>query len=163
MKSGTDRIGILLINLGTPSSPDPASVRHYLNEFLTDRHVIDLPWPLRQFLVRCVIVPRRYRYSASLYRKIWTTNGSPLLFHTLNLKKALQESLGNSFLVKVAMRYQHPSIQNSLDTFHALGIRSLLIVPLFPQFSTATTGSIHHFLSKKLPSYSPPFIPKQGT
>lgn len=150
------KIGVLLINLGTPRSSHPRDVKRYLNEFLTDRHVIDLPWLARQFLTRCVIVPRRYRSSAALYQMMWTKEGSPLLVHTLALKEALQSALGERFCVQLAMRYQTPSISEGLKALKLSHLSSLIIVPLFPQFSTATTGSIQSEVLKQLRYYSPP-------
>ena len=110
-----DVVGVLLVNVGTPESSKPRDVFHYLNEFLTDGRVIDLPWFSRQLLVRGIIVPFRYRKSARAYREIFKEEGSPLLIHGRSLQKSLQESLGKNYVVELAMRYQRPSIQGGLQ------------------------------------------------
>ncbi|MEC7840144.1 MAG: ferrochelatase [Chlamydiota bacterium] len=135
------KTGVLLINLGTPDSPSPKDVKRYLKEFLTDPRVIDIPWPLRQLLVRGVIIPKRYRESASFYRKIWTEEGSPLSVYGNSVKKLLQEKLGEEFHVELAMRYQNPSIASGLEKLKDYS--QIIILPLFPQYASATTGSIY--------------------
>lgn len=135
--------GVLLVNLGTPDSPRPSDVRRYLYEFLTDGRVIDMPWAYRQLLVRAWIVPRRYRTSASLYSRIWTPLGSPLLLHTEAATCALQEALGEDYSVSCGMRYGNPSIGKALQGFEKKDLKSLTILPLFPQYASATTGSVH--------------------
>jgi ferrochelatase len=135
--------GVLLVNLGTPASCTTWNVFRYLNEFLTDGRVIDLPWALRQWLVRATIVPRRLRASTKLYQRIWTAAGSPLLIHSLAIQSRLQAALGDEFMVSLGMRYQQPSLAMALDALQAPHIQSLIIVPLFPQYASATTGSIH--------------------
>src|SRR5688500_18714123 len=105
---------ILLVNLGTPASPHPKDVYRYLIEFLTDERVIEAPWLQRQLLVRGAIVPKRYRDSAKAYKAIWTKEGSPLMVHSVNFKNKLQDFLGDRFRISLAMRYQNPSIQESL-------------------------------------------------
>lgn len=144
------KTGILLINLGTPDSSAPSDVRRYLIEFLTDERVIDLPWLQRQFLVRGLIVPRRYKTSAKAYKEIWTSEGSPLLVHGNRLKAALQKELGGRFLVELAMRYQNPSIEVGLDALLKQGISDLIILPLFPHYASATTGSVHQKVMETL-------------
>jgi ferrochelatase len=135
------KTGILLVNLGTPDSPKPKDVHKYLIEFLTDGRVIDVPWFKRQCLVRGIIVPRRYKESAKSYADIWTEEGSPLMVYGLRVEKLLQESLGDDFQVALAMRYQNPSIESALETLKTC--TKLIILPLFPQYASATTGSIH--------------------
>ncbi len=136
------KTGVLLINLGTPNSPDPKDVKRYLIEFLTDPDVIDSPWLWRQFLVRCLIVPQRYKQSAALYSSIWSSKGSPLYVHGKNVQLKLQERLGASFQVELAMRYQNPSIQSGLSRLLELKLDEIIVLPLFPQYAQATTGSI---------------------
>ncbi len=135
--------GILLVNLGTPRSPAPLDVFHYLNEFLTDGRVIDVPWLWRQLLVRGFIVPARFRNSARTYREVWTDRGSPLLLHGLAVRDRLQERLGDDFVVSLAMRYKEPSIPAALEQLERHRLRQLIILPLFPQYASATTGSVH--------------------
>ncbi|CDZ79757.1 Ferrochelatase [Candidatus Rubidus massiliensis] len=137
------KIGVLLINLGTPDSPSNRDVYKYLIEFLTDKRVITSSWILRQILVRGFIVPRRYKQSAASYRAIWTKNGSPLLTHGQNLTKALQDYLGENFVIELAMRYQNPSIKKALKNILEYDLEKLIIFPLFPQYASATTGSVH--------------------
>ncbi len=135
--------GLLLVNLGTPETSQPKHVYHYLNEFLTDGRVIDLSWIKRQLLVRGLIVPLRFRQSAKLYQKIWMKEGSPLLVHGLNLQKKVQETLGEKFKVVLAMRYKHPSIISALEKLRAAQVSEIIVLPLFPQYASATTGSVH--------------------
>lgn len=137
------QIGVLLVNLGTPDSYHPLDVFRYLNEFLTDQRVIDFPWLKRQFLVRGLIVPFRYRQSAQQYKELWTEEGSPLLIHSRAVQKKLQASLGSQFHVSLAMRYQNPSIASALEELQQLQLKEIIILPLFPQYASATTGSVH--------------------
>lgn len=145
--------GVLLINLGTPDSPKPKDVYRYLIEFLTDGRVIDLPWLWRQLLVRGMIVPFRYRQSAQAYRAIWTKEGSPLMVYSKKVQQALQSTLGESFQVELAMRYRHPSIQTAIDKLMKIGITHLIVLPLFPQYASATTGSVYQKVIKILSRY----------
>ncbi len=141
-----NRIGVLIVNLGTPDSHQPTDVKKYLIEFLTDERVIDLPWFKRQVLVRGVIVPKRYKESAKNYARIWTEKGSPLKVYGELVKNLLQVSLGERFQVELAMRYQSPSIEMGLNRLK--GCSELVIIPLFPQYASATTGSIHQKVMK---------------
>jgi len=133
--------GILLVNLGTPNSPKEGDVKRYLNEFLTDGRVIDFPFIKRQLLVRGLIVPKRYRQSAKQYQSIWTEGGSPLLVYGKKVEALLQERLGDGYRVRLAMRYQNPSIKKGLEALR--GVEDLTIFPLFPQYTSATTGSVY--------------------
>ena len=105
MKSNT---GVLLVNLGTPDSPSVGNVRSYLSQFLNDPRVIDIPWLLRKILVNLIIVPFRAPKSAKIYKKLWTENGSPLLYYSLRVKELLQKDLGAGYEVFLAMRYKNP-------------------------------------------------------
>lgn len=133
--------GVLLINLGTPSGCDATSVRHYLREFLSDPRVIDLPAFLRWCLLNFFILPFRPQRSADAYRKIWTTQGSPLLVNHRELQSALQRELGESFVVELGMRYGEPSISGAIDALMKQGCDAWIVLPLFPQYSSAATGS----------------------
>ena len=135
--------GILLINLGTPNSPSTADVRTYLDEFLSDPRVIDLNPIGRFFLVKGIILPMRSPKSAATYQKIWTENGSPLLYYTIRQKELLEQRLGNEYMVEYAMRYQNPSIESVLEKFRKAKVFDIKIIPLFPQYASATTGSVH--------------------
>jgi len=134
------KVGVLLVNLGTPESPSSRDVFRYLNEFLTDRRVIDLPWLFRQLLVRGIIVPFRYKKSTASYQKIWKSQGSPLKIYGQKLAEGVQKALGEDFRVVLAMRYQQPSISEGLKLLE--GCRHLIVLPLFPQYASATTGSV---------------------
>ncbi len=136
------RTGVLLVNLGTPLSPKPRDVSRYLIEFLMDDRVIDFPWWKRQLLVKGIIIPMRYRQSAQAYKKIWTEEGSPLLLYGEKVKKKLQAFLGDSFFVELGMRYQFPSIEEALQKLLSKRLDELVLIPLFPQYASATTGSI---------------------
>ena len=113
-----------------------------------------MPWLKRQLLVRGIIVPKRYRESAKGYRSIWTDKGSPLLVHGRNVQQALQQKLGPDFYVELAMRYRHPSIEQGLESLISKQVSTIVILPLFPQYASATTGSVHqkvmHILQKRL-------------
>lgn len=138
----TLKTGVLLVNLGTPDSPSWWDVFRYLNEFLTDGRVIDIPWLLRQILVRGRIVPFRTSSSAEVYRKVWTEKGSPLLFHSEDLTRLVQDQLGEDYVVQLAMRYQNPSIEEAVESFQGMGLKELVILPLFPQYASASSGSV---------------------
>ncbi len=131
--------GILVINLGTPNSAEVSSVRSYLREFLTDKRVIDLPLPLRWLLVNVLILPFRPKKSAHAYQSIWTTAGSPLLCLSQNLIQQLQQQVGSTSKVALGMRYGQPSIPEALNQLKECD--SLTILPLYPQYSSAATGS----------------------
>lgn len=131
--------GVLLINLGTPDSCEPRDVKRYLHEFLNDPRVVDLPFLLRKLLVNAIILPFRYKKSAAAYQKIWSKSGSPLLANSEKLKVALAAFLGNEYHVELGMRYGHPSIASAYERLK--DVNSLHVIPLFPQYSSAATGS----------------------
>lgn len=133
--------GVLLINLGTPDAPEPAAVRRYLAEFLSDRDVVDLPPLLWQPILRGLILPFRPRRTAEAYRLVWTEEGSPLAAITRRQAAALQERLGSDFLVDHGMRYGTPAIATALNRLVETGCERILAAPLYPQFSGATTGT----------------------
>lgn len=135
------KIGLLLNNIGTPMSFRPRDVARYLREFLMDPDVISLPRPFRDLLVKGIIVPLRARRSAEKYRKIWLSEGSPLLVHSQKFAEGLQTILGESYLVRLGMSYGAPSISQTLEEFALYGVDQILFVPLFPQWSQATVES----------------------
>jgi len=137
------KTGVLLVNLGTPDSPSTGDVRKYLREFLIDERVIDISPVSRWFLVNFIIAPFRSPKSAKLYKQIWTDKGSPLLLNSEKQKELLQQTLGNNFQVELAMRYQKPSIQDVLQKFSKSVYNKIIVVPLFPQYASASTGSVH--------------------
>ncbi len=135
--------GVLLINLGTPDSPKVPDVRRYLDEFLMDARVIDIGTVQRNLLVRGIIVPFRSPKTAKLYQEIWDpTTGSPLLYYSEQQAALLRKELGSEYHVELAMRYQQPSIEGALKKLQAAMVDQLLVVPLFPQYASATTGSV---------------------
>jgi len=142
--------GVLLINLGTPNSFSKKDVRRYLHQFLTDKRVIDVPWLIRQWLVRAIIVPKRLKTSSESYREIWTEEGSPLKLYGYRVKEALQNRLGDEYTVELAMRYQNPSIDFGIQALLKKEISSLTIIPLFPQYASATTGSVYEEVMRVL-------------
>jgi protoporphyrin/coproporphyrin ferrochelatase len=142
------KTAVLLVNLGTPDSSSTGDVKKYLTEFLNDPRVIDLPWLKRSLLVNLLIVPFRSSRSAKLYQKIWTPEGSPLLVYSKQVKEKLQTLLGDKFVVELAMRYQTPSIDQALETFHNEKLKKIIVLPLFPQYASASTGSVHEKIMK---------------
>lgn len=132
---------ILLVNVGTPDNPSVNAVRRYLFQFLNDPRVIDLPWLARKILVNLIIVPFRAPQSAKLYQRLWTREGSPLLINSLKLQEKLQSKLNGVADVFMAMRYQQPSIRKAMDTIRTAGYTKVIILPLFPQYASSTTGT----------------------
>ena len=137
------KTGILLVNLGTPDSPSVPDVRKYLQEFLMDGRVIDIPFMNRWALINLIIAPFRAPKSAKVYRELWEERGSPLKFYGEDVKALVQQRLGQDYEVELAMRYQNPSIQAGLDRFQKLGLKKIIVVPFFPQYASASTGSVY--------------------
>ena len=137
------KTGILLVNLGTPDSPETPDVRKYLLEFLTDPRVIDIPAIRRHLLVRGIIAPFRAPKSGKSYKAVWTENGSPLMHISKQLHLMMVEALGDAYQVELAMRYQNPSIASQLEKFKGKYLKKLRIIPLFPHYASASTGSVH--------------------
>jgi len=143
------KTAVLLINLGTPDSPSVKDVRKYLFEFLNDPRVIDIPAIARSILVNLIIVPFRAPKSAKIYQELWTNNGlpagrkgSPIIYYGKSVQERLQKSLGDKFDVYLAMRYKNPSIDDVLAGIYKNNYEKIIIVPLFPQYASATTGSV---------------------
>ncbi|HEX9963497.1 MAG TPA: ferrochelatase [Allosphingosinicella sp.] len=135
------KIGLLLINLGTPNKPEPGSVRLYLKEFLSDPRVIEIPQLVWQPILRGVILRTRPRKSAHAYSQVWTDEGSPLAAITARQAKALQGTFGEQVIVDHAMRYGEPAISAKIDALKAQGCERILIAPLYPQYCAATTAT----------------------
>lgn len=136
------RVGVLLVNLGSPQAPTASAVRTYLKEFLSDRRVVEVsPW-LWQPILRGIVLNTRPSKSAHAYAQIWTDEGSPLTVITRNQAAAVQTSLGDSVVVDWAMRYGTPSVGERLKAMKAEGCDRILIAPLYPQYSGATTGTV---------------------
>lgn len=141
---------VLLVNLGTPEEPTPAAVGRYLSEFLSDPRVVDLPRWLWLPLLKLVIIPLRRRRSAEAYAKVWTPEGSPLLVGSRKLGKRLQESLGDEAVVRLAMCYGKPDIRSGLESFREMNSRSVLVLPLYPQYSFTTTEAVFDAVADSL-------------
>lgn len=140
------KIGVLLVNLGTPQAPDTRSVRRYLREFLSDPRMIEVPRPLWWLILNLVILPLRSPRSARAYAKVWTQAGSPLLVHTQALARRLQQDLQTRWperlMVETAMCYGQPAIAEAMRRLEQAGVRRLLVLPLYPQYSATTTASV---------------------
>ena len=132
--------GALLINLGSPDSPDPGDVKRYLGEFLMDERVIDISKVLRTFLVKGIILNTRPKKSAKAYKKIWWEEGSPLIVLSKRLQKSVQKKI--SIPVELAMRYGNPSIEEGIKNLVNKGVNEIILIPLYPQFAMATTETI---------------------
>lgn len=135
------KTGVLLINLGTPDSPSVRDVRSYLSQFLNDPRVIDIPWLSRKVLVNLIIVPFRAPKSSQVYKKLWTSEGSPLLLNSVAAQRLLQAALGDAFGVHLAMRYKHPSIPDVLEEMRKKRYDEIIVLPMFPQYASSSTGS----------------------
>lgn len=133
--------GILLINLGTPDNPKRSSVRRYLKQFLSDPRVIELPSILRWLLLTCIILPFRTAKTAHAYAAVWLQNGSPLLVNSQKIQNALQATLGNKYKVVLGMRYGNPSIALALQELQKSEVEQIIVLPLFPQYTSAVSGS----------------------
>jgi ferrochelatase len=144
------KVGVMLVNLGTPEAATPAAVRTYLAEFLWDRRVVEIPRPVWWLILHGIILRTRPAKSAHAYAQVWTKDGSPLAFHTKAQAQALQERLGDGVVVDWAMRYGQPSIPAALDKMKAAGCDRILVAPLYPQFSGATTASVIDKLGEAL-------------
>ena len=137
----TGRIGVLLVNLGTPDAPDAPAVRRYLKQFLSDKRVVEIPALLWQPILRGIILRTRPKKSAHAYAQVWGPDGSPLAAITAQQARALQARLGDAAIVRHAMRYQNPVMAKELDALLAQGCERILIAPLYPHYSGATTAS----------------------
>ncbi|MEM9310341.1 MAG: ferrochelatase [Pseudomonadota bacterium] len=148
VKSGT--VGVLLVNLGTPDGPDPASVKRYLKQFLSDKRVIEIPSIAWQPILRGIILNTRPQKSSKAYSKIWTERGSPLADITASQAEAIATELGAEIVVDYAMRYGSPSIEQRLTELIAKGCDRVLVAPLYPQYSAATTATVFDEVARVL-------------
>lgn len=146
--------GVLLVNLGSPTSTAVGDVRRYLREFLMDGRVLDAPWPIRFLIVHLAILPRRPHNSAEAYRQIWTPAGSPLIVTSRNVQHALQPRV--TVPVELAMRYQQPSIPDAVARLAAQGVNELLLIPLFPHYAMSSYETaverVREVVSQHLPA-----------
>lgn len=146
-----NRKAVLLLNLGTPSAPSAKAVRQYLAEFLSDPRVVELPAWLWQPFLKIILLPLRSKRTAGLYQSIWMDEGSPLAVYSKRLAENVQQALGDSFKVVLAMRYGQPSIAMTLkNLLQENNIQSLTILPLYPQYSATTTASCFDEMVKVL-------------
>lgn len=136
------RVGVLLVNLGSPDAPAPGPVRRYLKQFLSDRRVVEIPPLVWQPILRGIILNTRPRKSAHAYAQVWTPDGAPLIAITRSQALAVQAQLGDSVRVDWAMRYGSPAIADRLKRLKDEGCDRILIAPLYPQYSGATTGTV---------------------
>lgn len=144
------RVGVLLVNLGTPDAPDAPSVRRYLKQFLSDRRVIEIPPIAWQPILRGIILNTRPKKSAKAYAKVWTEAGSPLAAITAGQAAALAVALGEAAVVDYAMRYGSPSIEQRLGLLMEQGCDRILVAPLYPQYCAATTATVFDEVARVL-------------
>ncbi|PLX24425.1 MAG: ferrochelatase [Salinivirgaceae bacterium] len=149
----TRKKALIIVNTGTPDSPTVRNVRKYLFQFLNDKRVIDLPWLGRFLLVNLIIVPFRAPKSTKLYKRLWTKDGSPLLFHLKNLTEKVQQTLSETHDVYGAMRYGKPSFKSLLEELKDKHYEEIKVLPLFPQYATSTTESIADVLNNAQRKY----------
>lgn len=149
-----DALGVLLVNLGTPDAPTPAAVRRYLNEFLWDPRVVELPRPLWWLILHGVILRIRPARSARAYAEIWTDEGSPLLLISEEMKtrigQRLDSRLAGDVHVALGMSYGRPRIAEALDELYEAGARRIVVLPLYPQYSGTTTASVFDAVTREL-------------
>ena len=150
MESIKGKTGVLLVNLGTPDSPSVSDVRSYLSEFLNDPRVIDVPKLLRLILVNLIIVPFRAPKSAKVYKELWTEDGSPLLYYSERVCELLNETLDDDHEVFLAMRYKNPNIRAVLAEMKKKNFKKIIVLPMFPQYASATTGSAYELIMKEI-------------
>lgn len=145
------KTGVLLANLGSPSAPTTKAVRRFLKDFLWDPRVVNLPRPLWWIILHFIVLPFRPRKSALAYQKIWDDKGSPLTFLTRQLTEKIAGKLkAKDVFTEYAMRYGEPSIAERLRDFRKEGITDLIVLPLYPQYSSTTTASIYDDMVKEL-------------
>ena len=148
VKSG--KVGVLVVNLGTPEAPEKGAVKRYLAEFLSDRRVVEIPPIAWQPILRGIILNTRPKKSAHAYAQVWTEEGSPLAVITRRQAEAMQVRLGDGVIVEWAMRYGSPSIADQLQKLMDDGCERILLAPLYPQYSGATTATVVDKAADKL-------------
>lgn len=147
------RIGVLLVNLGTPDEPTAPALRRYLKEFLSDPRVVEIPRLVWLTILHGIILRTRPKKSAALYKSVWTSEGSPLLVISKQQQVAIQQQLGDSYSVKLGMRYGNPSITNALRELQNEGVRKIIVLPLYPQYAGPTTGSTFDAVANELKNW----------
>ncbi len=167
------KIGILLVNLGTPATPTTKDIRDFLYRLLNDPNVLNLPRVWRWLLLHMVILPFRPKRLIEPYEHIWTDRGSPFMVHTNHLVSALQNQLGELFYVLAGMQCSKPTIESAMQQFRAQGIHNILALPMYPQYAASTTGSAIQAVKRTANKYStndwnmqlrilPPFYSREG-
>ena len=151
-KGPAPKQGVILCNLGTPDAPQTAELRRYLKEFLSDPRVVEIPRLLWWIILNLIILRIRPRRSAALYRSVWTDQGSPLLIHSRAQVDGVQQILAEKYADKVpvvlGMRYGNPSIEAAIHKLTDMNVRHITVLPLYPQYSGATTGSTFDAVAK---------------
>ena len=137
------KIGVLIVNLGSPAAPTTAAVRTYLSQFLSDKRVVEIPQIIWQVILQGIILNTRPAKSAEAYRQVWTDEGAPLIAITKRQASALQHAFGPQVTIDFAMRYGNPSIEERLTAMKDSGCDRILIAPLYPQYSGATTATVN--------------------
>ncbi|NVK30588.1 MAG: ferrochelatase, partial [Gammaproteobacteria bacterium] len=138
-----DRAGVLLVNLGTPNSTEVADVRRYLAEFLSDPRIVEAPRLLWKAVLHGIILRTRPRKSAEAYKEVWTDEGSPLLLESQKITQAVAAHFeGHDIEFGLAMRYGDPSVPSMMEKMRQAGVRRLLVLPMYPQYSATTSGSV---------------------
>lgn len=149
-----ESLGILLVNLGSPDAPTTGAVRRYLNQFLSDPRVVEVPRLVWWLILHGFILRFRPSRSAAAYRKVWTEQGSPLLQYSGDIVRALQEKLdarlSGPVHVELGMSYGSPSLESALDRLHARYVRRIVLLPMYPQYSNTTTGTVFEAVTKAL-------------
>lgn len=152
--SSKPRFGVMLVNLGTPEAPTPDAVRRYLGEFLWDQRVVDVSRPLWWLILNGIILRIRPQRVAKAYASVWTDQGSPLMkvsqAQAIELKQRLEDMLGTSVPVELAMTYGVPTMESAGQAFRQAGVERIIVLPLYPQFSATTTGAVFDRLAKAL-------------
>lgn len=146
-------VGILLANLGTPDAPTTPALRRYLNEFLSDPRVIELPKILWKIILHGIVLRTRPAKSAQAYQTVWTEEGSPLLVISRAQQAAVQKRFGEQVKVTLGMRYGNPSIASGLQELREAGCRKIIVLPLYPQYAGATTGSTFDAVADELKTW----------
>ena len=144
------RVGVLIVNLGTPDAPEKGAVKRYLAEFLSDRRVVEIPPIAWQPILRGIILNTRPKKSAHAYSQVWTGEGSPLAVITRQQAEAMQQALGEGVMVDWAMRYGTPAIGDRIEAMMKAGCERILLAPLYPQYSGATTATVVDKAAEKL-------------
>ncbi|MGI2064971.1 ferrochelatase [Shewanella sp. MF08487] len=147
------KVGVLLLNLGTPDEPTASAVRRYLAEFLADTRVVEIPKLVWMLILHGIILRIRPAKSAALYQKVWSAAGSPLMDISLRQAAKLAEKLkadNHDVSVHLAMRYGNPSVASTLQTMHKNGVDKIIVLPLYPQYAAPTTGSAFDAIAAEL-------------